>query len=634
MKRRFPIALALLCLMALLLPAAAQAIASSSTDVQDFYHYSVNYPGSKLTPGEISLSDGRQVRSLYSDTIDDGAIVKQFVKDLTNGSWNFKLVHEWKPDYMVGYAAVLAYTGSARITDSIECFGDNDYKGQLMVYYIKDYSHLRGQLWIAKGLSFSDLGLRKGGQVVSLAMPGKSAKASLKVNGDTYSTSDGRLSVGRDQAVVFRDGKKYSTSAKLVRDTEADVEKLTIPTFYRNEGVAMTFPLNSLMTGDSMNERTMGIGSLMLEDWVGSLNEFFDWVPKYKLGVCHNGSYLFCHQDHVNDFSRALVRVMLWETGKNIGVFYFDLVFDTAPYELEGLAAVSLSNTHTADDDLEKHTITVGATQQLTFNDRVYSPAYEVYTWQIISGGNRVSLANEKFQTCTVTGLSEGEARVRVTYEYGVDEPDVLTGIPRNVNKIKQQEFIITVSGGAPAQTKPDGLAFEDGVFRYYEGGRFNDAKNGFVGYDGQSFLVIGGVVASSINGLVQDPERQQDWYYCAAGQVARVTQLVQYDNHWFYVTDGKLNTTLGGFVDYDGSKFFVSSGQIRTDISGLVQDPNVPSNWYYVSDGQVQTGYTGLAQYDGAWFYVVNGKLATDFTGDVPYDGAWFRVVNGMVAG
>ncbi len=103
------------------------------------------------------------------------------------------------------------------------------------------------------------------------------------------------------------------------------------------------------------------------------------------------------------------------------------------------------------------------------------------------------------------------------------------------------------------------------------------------------------------------------------------------YDDHWFYVKNGWMDSTFAGVVDYDGGKFLVGAGRIMTEVNGLNQDPN-GSDWYFYANGQVQNQYTGLAQYDGAWFYIVEGKLATDFTGDVQYDGATFHVVNGQM--
>ena len=172
-----------------------------------------------------------------------------------------------------------------------------------------------------------------------------------------------------------------------------------------------------------------------------------------------------------------------------------------------------------------------------------------------------------------------------------------------------------------------------DGRYAYYENGTINTSKTGFVEYSGSKFLVVKGYVSTESDGLINDPDNKSDWYYCSAGQVCNVTQLVQYDGEWFYVTNGKLDTTFSGLVSYDGSKFIVAAGQIQTGVNGLWQNAKSlggDGKWYYFANGQAQTQYSGLAYYDGAWFFVRSGALAEDYVGYVYYDGVWFYVDHG----
>ena len=154
----------------------------------------------------------------------------------------------------------------------------------------------------------------------------------------------------------------------------------------------------------------------------------------------------------------------------------------------------------------------------------------------------------------------------------------------------------------------------------------------GFMEYSGGLFFVAGGDVVTDANGLVQDPNHPEIWYYCANGQVQlQYTGAAAYDGQWFYLKDGRLDTTYNGLVAYDGESFIVATGRLLTEYSGLVQDPNT-GVWYFVAAGRVLKEYTGLQQYDGAWFYVVNGRLASEYSGPVEYDGSTFNVVNGQV--
>ncbi len=169
----------------------------------------------------------------------------------------------------------------------------------------------------------------------------------------------------------------------------------------------------------------------------------------------------------------------------------------------------------------------------------------------------------------------------------------------------------------------------ETEAWDYYVDGKIDYDYYGFVDYEGYKFLVANGQIAA-VNGLAMDPNSDL-WYFCAEGQVVQHTGLVMYNEEWFYVKDGVLDTNLNALVPYNGGLFYVAAGRITREVSGLVLDPN-GSGWYFVALGEVQNQYTGLATYNGAWFYVIKGKLAEDYTGVVTYDGQLFNVVNGMV--
>ncbi|MBO4883700.1 MAG: hypothetical protein J5602_00165 [Clostridia bacterium] len=152
---------------------------------------------------------------------------------------------------------------------------------------------------------------------------------------------------------------------------------------------------------------------------------------------------------------------------------------------------------------------------------------------------------------------------------------------------------------------------------------------HGFATYDGGLFYAYGGDVVTSANGVVQDPNHPETWYFCANGQVQlQYTGLAEYDGEWFYLENGVLDTGRSGPVLYDGGTFIVGAGRLLREYTGLLQY----RLWYFVVNGQVQTQYTGLAQYDGAWFYVIQGRVGTEYSGPVVYDGHTFNVVAGQV--
>ncbi|MBS6116658.1 MAG: hypothetical protein KH896_00005, partial [Clostridiales bacterium] len=106
---------------------------------------------------------------------------------------------------------------------------------------------------------------------------------------------------------------------------------------------------------------------------------------------------------------------------------------------------------------------------------------------------------------------------------------------------------------------------------------------------------------------------------------------LALYDNEWFYLENGYLDTNTNGIVEHDGGKFIVAVGRIAKEANGLWQDPK-DKKWYFASNGQIQTQHTGVAGYDGKLFYVIKGELATDYKGTIKYKGVVYEVINGQL--
>jgi len=148
----------------------------------------------------------------------------------------------------------------------------------------------------------------------------------------------------------------------------------------------------------------------------------------------------------------------------------------------------------------------------------------------------------------------------------------------------------------------------DDGVWRYYVDGVFDDTMTGIVDYEGGSFFVADGVMCSDANGLAMYP--QGTWYFLANGQIQKdYTGLALYDGEWFYIINGRLAKEAVGLVEFQGGQFLVSDGWIRYDVNGLWMD--FDGTWYYLEKGQVAFWYTGVATYNGVKFNVVKGKLA-----------------------
>ncbi|MBO6307975.1 MAG: leucine-rich repeat protein [Oribacterium sp.] len=245
-------------------------------------------------------------------------------------------------------------------------------------------------------------------------------------------------------------------------------------------------------------------------------------------------------------------------------------------------------------------------------------------------------------KSAQITAVGEGETKITVNSN-GVKATITVKVVAKKEIPESKTPIVVEDSNGktsvyqnGKAVENYTGLAKlgtkDDAPWVYVENGKRNQEYSGFVDYDGASFWVSGGTMDPKSEGLKLDTTTDT-WYYVGAGMVQNYTGLATYNGEWFYVENGKLNTTLNAFVEYDGGLFAVGAGRIISEYNGLMQDPQntKTGDWYFFSKGQAQKQYTGLAQYDGAWFYIQSGKFDPTYTGSVVYDGATFNVVNGQ---
>ena len=89
------------------------------------------------------------------------------------------------------------------------------------------------------------------------------------------------------------------------------------------------------------------------------------------------------------------------------------------------------------------------------------------------------------------------------------------------------------------------------------------------VSYDGGLFYVGAGRIITEANGLAQDPNDTDAWYFLANGQVqTQYSGLAFYDGHFFYVEDGRFQKGYCGTVQYQGALFYVADGMMQYQIN------------------------------------------------------------------
>ncbi len=292
------------------------------------------------------------------------------------------------------------------------------------------------------------------------------------------------------------------------------------------------------------------------------------------------------------------------------------------------VSGVKLSNNELILDKGEKSTLVATITPEDATNKSVTWSSSDKNVVTVNTNGI-VTAVGSGYATVTVKTEDGGYTNTcKITVlEEGTSDPE-----PADTEIRKDSQGRLVYYKDSIAQTNYTGLVNAADEWYYVERGIVAQGKNGYVNYKNGKFLVVKGKLETNANGLVQDVDHKDDWYYCSSGQVQlQYTGLAMYDGEWFYINNGKLDTSLAAYVEYDGGVFYVAAGRILNEVSGLAQDPK-GSDWYYLANGQVQNQYTGLAQYDGEWFYVEEGRLAKEYLTMVEYNGGIFCSEYGMI--
>ena len=288
-------------------------------------------------------------------------------------------------------------------------------------------------------LEVCDTGTRRGGEARDLAPEGPSASVGLlRLPDGSYQTSDGRLTAAVGTAAVLRDGQPYSCEASLIIDGEREIESLWIENYYRNEGIYFESPEAYLMADDVF--RMSDLSRERIYDTDKDSQDAYNWGGCY-VSVCHNGEWITPTWNGT-DYEALTVRVMYDDKGGD-RVYYIYARFSRGePTEVEALCAVSSGSKTGSFSDARY--LQVGETTTIHYEWEEFGSMYHVYEWEVIEGGNNVVLDGPD-NDCRVTAVRPGVAVVKMSYSYTREEPDVLTGAPRDVGHTRTEEYVFVI---------------------------------------------------------------------------------------------------------------------------------------------------------------------------------------------
>lgn len=184
---------------------------------------------------------------------------------------------------------------------------------------------------------------------------------------------------------------------------------------------------------------------------------------------------------------------------------------------------------------------------------------------------------------------------------------------------VKTADSSKTASAKITVSLPQNGFAKVNGVWRYYNKGRFDGSYTGFaLSVDNKWYFAQKGLYNNKYTGLAYN-KNNNGWYFARNGKYDNTyTGLAPSTNgKWYYVNRGRWDTTYTGLAKSTNGKFYYSNkGRWDTSYTGFAKYTD--GKWYFVKNGRYDTSYTGLAYNvtNNGWFYAKNGKYDNTYTG------------------
>ncbi len=420
----------------------AEASAKPTSDAMDLLYYAQE----EMSFGDESTGGTHVVRD-FSGTASDYDVLYAYVEVLCD-NYEFELAAE--PYYVESGKYIFAefllnYTGSKKMIAGGIDGVYTDGTGDIMIYIQVKRDSLKGAIWYDTALEMGDDGYVYGSSEGGASYIGESFSAGLyQLSNGSYQTTDGRFNVFVGEAMLITDGTATTYNAEFVYDNDDNRQEITAENRYGTEQLVIYIPTTVTLKTDQIFDSSYFIIDL---DYSVQHRGISSTVPPYTwtamVACLHDSDYIYPVRGLSGVMTGVNVRVMYADD--DVAVFYACMQFETEPYQVEALIAVGIGTDTVAENQPDdEYTISVGQYVEIT-GPSVYGAGYNLWEWEIMYGDTYVDLTGDVAQTCMVSGISSGEARVKVTYSYSVKEADVLTGIERSVSHSTTREYVITV---------------------------------------------------------------------------------------------------------------------------------------------------------------------------------------------
>ncbi len=120
------------------------------------------------------------------------------------------------------------------------------------------------------------------------------------------------------------------------------------------------------------------------------------------------------------------------------------------------------------------------------------------------------------------------------------------------------------------------------------------------------------------------------DWYYMEDGKINTTYTGMAYNIFgWWYFKDGKIDWTYTGEANNVFGTWYYENGHINWNANGLIWSGE---KWRVANGGRIDTSYTGMADNIFGWWYFNNGEIDLNYTGMAYNFFGWWYYTGGRL--
>ena len=156
----------------------------------------------------------------------------------------------------------------------------------------------------------------------------------------------------------------------------------------------------------------------------------------------------------------------------------------------------------------------------------------------------------------------------------------------------------------------------------------------GFAEYEQVWYYVTDGKLSQVKEDILQGTVGQENgWWYVKDGKMERTDTVARNKNGWWAVRNGKVDFAFHGFSRNQNGWWYLERGKVTFQKNDVIRGTvNGTDGWWLVRKSKVTPQSTVAKNANGWWYTDRSGKVDFGYTGIAKNENGWWRIVRGKV--